>query len=71
MINKDKQNVFSDYSIRDSILGRDKLANDYVTLGGKDPIEARENLNVMNLQNCEQENFKSAKKIFKPTNMSK
>lgn len=71
MINKDKQNPSADNSIRDSILGREKLAGDSGTIREKDPIEGRENSNCMNMQNCDPENYQSAKKIFKPTNISK
>lgn len=67
MINKDKQNTSGDNSIRDCILDREKLPNECGTVEEKDAIEVRENLNTVNMQKSESENFKSAKKNFKPS----
>lgn len=69
MLNKDKQNASSENSIRDSILEREKLVNDCGTIGEKDPIDGRENLNTMNIQKNDSENFKSAKKNYKPSSI--
>ena len=66
MQNREKQNIFPDYNI----LEKDKLSNNYTSMI-KDQLESRENYNMMNIQNYEMENFKSATKIYKHTNPSK
>ena len=67
MQNREKQNIFSDYSILD----KDKLSNNFSAIISKDPIESRENYNMLNIPNYEMDNFKSASKIYKHTNPSK
>jgi len=67
MQNREKQNIFSDYSILD----KDKLSNNFSAIISKEPIESRENYNMLNIPNYEMDNFKSASKIYKHTNPSK
>jgi hypothetical protein len=67
MQNREKQNIFPDYGI----LEKDKLSNNYPSIINKEPIEARENFNMLNIPNYEMDNFKSATKIYKHTNPSK
>ena len=67
MQNREKQNIFPDYNI----LEKDKLSSNYTSMITKDHLESRENYNMMNIQNYEMDNFKSASKIYKHTNPSK
>ena len=67
MQNREKQNIFSDCCI----LEKDKLSNNYSSIINKDQIESRENFNMMNIPNYDEDNFKSATKIYKHTNPSK
>lgn len=67
MQNREKQNIFPDYGI----LEKDKLSNNYPSIINKEPIESRENFNMLNIPNYEMDNFKSATKIYKHTNPSK
>jgi hypothetical protein len=65
MQNRESQNnFFHDYGISE----KEKITNNYPP---KDPSETRENINMLNIQNYEMDNFKSATKIYKHTNPSK
>ena len=67
MQSREKQNIFTD----DGILEKEKLSNNFASIINKDPIESRENYNMLNIPNYEMDNFKSASKIYKHTNPSK
>ena len=67
MQNKEKQNIFSECGI----LEKEKTSNNYPPIINKDPVESRENFNMLNMPNYEMDNFKSATKIYKHTNPSK
>lgn len=67
MQNKEKQNIFPEYGI----LEKEKTSNNYPPTINKDPVESRENFNMLNMPNYEMDNFKSATKIYKHTNPSK
>ena len=67
MQNKEKQNIFQEYRI----LEKEKINNNYSSIINKDPVESRENYNMMNIPNYEMDNFKSASKMYKHTNPSK
>ena len=67
MQNKEKQNIFSEYGI----LEKEKTSNNYPPIINKDPVESRENFNMLNMPYYEMDNFKSATKIYKHTNPSK
>ena len=66
MQNREKQNIFPDYNILD----KDKPQNNFPSIINKETIESRENYNLLNIP-YEVDNFKSASKIYKPTNPSK
>lgn len=70
MNNKDKQNASPDNSIRDGDLEREKLVNDSGTIGEKDQMDGRENLNTVNNPKSDSDNFKSAKKNYKPSSIN-
>lgn len=70
MISKEEQKIFAAYSIKDSTPNKEIIKNEYINLIGKDPFIIKENLNKINIQSCEQDNFKSAKKVIKPTNIN-
>lgn len=67
MQNKEKQNILTEYGL----IEKDKIPNNYAPIINKEPIEARENYNMLNIPNYEMDNFKSASKIYKHTNPSK
>ena len=67
MQNKEKQNIFPEYEM----LEKEKINNNYSSIINKDPVESRENFNMLNMPNYEMDNFKSATKIYKHTNPSK
>ena len=67
MINKEKQNCLTEYSL----IEKEKMPNNYPPIINKEPVEARENYNILNIPNYEMDNFKSASKIYKHTNPSK
>ncbi len=66
MQNREKQNIFPDCNLLD----KDKLQNNFPSIINKETIESRENYNLLNIP-YEVDNFKSASKIYKPTNPSK
>lgn len=66
MQNKEKQSIFPDYNSE-----KEKISTNYPPLLGKDPVETRENYNLLNMPNYDMDNFKSASKIYKHTNPSK
>ena len=67
MQNREKQNIFAD----DGLLEKDKISTNFPSIMNKDPIESRENYNMLNIPNYEMDNLKSASKIYKHTNPSK
>lgn len=67
MQRRDKQIMFHECGILD----KDKLSNNYPSIISKDQIESRENFNIINISNYDEDNFKSATKIYKHTNPSK